>query len=138
MCLVHHEAISLLSNSEQRAVFQLGAISRYPLEWLQASGSGSVHVPQKMPGLALGAAERLREAFLTALHLGRAAVTVQEQPAHHWCVGRRRGSCQPKYRCTELLLQPTYVRHPRTEGNTPWATIRPPRLILLPCRGTPL
>lgn len=32
MCLVHHEAISLLSNSEQRAVFQLGAISRYPLE----------------------------------------------------------------------------------------------------------
>lgn len=32
MCLVHHEAISLLSNSEQRAIFQLGAISRYPLE----------------------------------------------------------------------------------------------------------
>lgn len=83
----------------------------------------------RKPGFAFGAVEKPKGGVsleFARVHLDRAMVAL---PADYWCVGRRRGYCQPKYRCIELLLQPTYDRHPRNEGNTPWAVIR---LILLP------
>lgn len=132
MCLAHLKAISLLSKSTQRTIFQLGTISRYPLEsGCKVLAPTLAHIPQKA-WLIFGAVEKPKGGVsleFARVHLDRAMVAVHALPADYWCVGRRRGYCQPKYRCIELLLQPTYDRHPRNEGNTPWAVIR---LILLP------
>jgi len=74
----------------------------------------------RKPG-SLGAAEKLR-CFLWICWWGNRRP--EWIASDYWCVGRRRGYCQPKYKCIELLLQPTYNRHPRNKGNTPWAVIR--------------
>lgn len=132
MCLAHLKAISLLSKSTQRTIFQLGTISRYPLEsGYKVLAPTLAHIPQKawLCFWSCGEAEGGVSLKFAHVHLDRAMVVVHALPADYWCVGRRRGYCQPKYRCIELLLQPTYDRHPRNEGNTPWAAIR---LILLP------
>lgn len=65
MCLAHPKAISLLSKLTQRAIFQLGAISRYSLEndCKIFASTLAQSIPHRKPIFASGAAGRRRGAF---------------------------------------------------------------------------
>lgn len=135
MCLEHPKAISLLSNSTQKGLFPAGHYVQIPYgKWLWAFSSnfGSVCIPHKawLCFWSPGEAERGISHKFVSVHLDWVMDAVPALPADHWC--GKKSLLPAKYRCTALLLQPAYDRHPRNEGNTPWAVIRPRGLILLP------
>lgn len=106
--------MSLLSKSTQKGLFPAGHYVQIPYgKRLQAFSSnfGSVCVPQKawLCFWSPGEAGRGISHEFGSVHLGWVMDAV---PADRWCVGRR-VYCQPKYRCTALLLQPAWDRHPR-------------------------